>query len=295
MRKVTISACQFRVERTKSFDDFKNQVVELIEQVPQQSDYVIFPELFTVGLLTSFPNSEKLTARDLILIDKYTDDYKQPFIELAVEKKQVIIGGSHLERRDDKYYNIAYIFKPDGTYIEHKKTHIFPSESDWKTSEGDELAVFEIGPAKIALAVCYEAEIPEISRIYSINGAEIIFCPSYTFTEHGFWRVRHCAQARCIENQVYFVHCPTVGEPGTPLPNGFGRASILSPCDSAWSPNGIVSEGETNKNMVVTGTVDIDELYVNRKTGAATTFVDRTRRENIYTKYEPYRSYNRKK
>lgn len=88
MRKVTISACQFRVERTKSFDDFKNQVVELIEQVPQQSDYVIFPELFTVGLLTSFPDSEKLTARDLILIDKYTDDYKQLFIELAVEKSR---------------------------------------------------------------------------------------------------------------------------------------------------------------------------------------------------------------
>ncbi|MEH7336479.1 nitrilase-related carbon-nitrogen hydrolase [Neobacillus drentensis] len=140
------------------------------------------------------------------------------------------------------------------------------------------------------LAVCYEAEIPEVSRILSANGAEIIFCPSYTFTEAGFWRVRHCAQARAIENQVYFVHCPTVGEPGAPLPNGFGRSSILSPCDLAWMPNGIVAEAETNKHTVVTGTVDIDELYENRKTGAATTFVDRTRREDVYSKYEPYKS-----
>ncbi|MED4600471.1 nitrilase-related carbon-nitrogen hydrolase [Paenibacillus validus] len=294
MRKVTISACQFRVERAPSFDAFKQQVTELMDQVPPQSDYVIFPELFTVGLLTSFEGSDAYSAADLVKIDQYTEDYKHLFGKLAKDRQQVIIAGSHLERRGDKYYNIAYIFKPDGTYVEHKKTHIFPAEANWQTSEGDELQVYDIGPAKIALAVCYEAEIPEISRIHSINGAEIIFCPSYTFTEYGFWRVRHCAQARCIENQVYFVHCPTVGEPGSPLPNGFGRASILSPCDTAWSPDGVVAEAETNVNMVVTGVVDLDELYVNRKTGAATTFVDRTRRENVYTRYEPYKSYNRK-
>ena len=47
-----------------------------------------------------------------------------------------------------------------------------------------------------------------------------------------------------------------------------------------------------NKEMVITATVDIDELYENRKTGAATTFRDRTRREDVYTKYEPYKSMN---
>jgi predicted amidohydrolase len=148
--------------------------------------------------------------------------------------------------------------------------------------------VYSIGPVKIGIAVCYEAEIPEISRILSVNGADIIFCPSYTFTEAGFWRVRHCAHARAIENQVYFVHCPTVGEPGDPLPNGYGRASILSPCDKAWLANGVVAEAEVNKHTVITGTVDIDELYENRKSGAATTFKDRKRRKDVYTKYDPY-------
>lgn len=98
-----------------------------------------------------------------------------------------------------------------------------------------------------------------------MKGADIIFCPSYTFTEAGFWRVRHCAHARAIENQVYFVHCPTVGEPGAPLPNGYGRASILSPCDSAWPANGIVAEAVMNEHTFITGTVDMDELYENRK------------------------------
>lgn len=290
MKKVKITACQLRIKKVPDFASFRDQVIELVDQVPIDSDYVIFPELLTIGLLASFPDADTLTAADLFKIDKYTPQYKELFSNIAKNRKQIIIAGSHLERRGDKYYNIAYIYKPDGTFVEHKKTHIFPAEANWQTSEGDDLAVFDIGPAKIGLAVCYEAEIPEISRILSVNGAEIIFCPSFTFTEYGFWRVRHCAQARCIENQVYFVHCPTVGEPGAPLPSGYGRSSILSPCDTAWSPNGIVAEAETNKNTIVTGVVDIDELYVNRKSGAATTFVDRTRRQNVYRNYEPYKN-----
>ncbi|KON69274.1 nitrilase-related carbon-nitrogen hydrolase [Peribacillus butanolivorans] len=283
--KVQITACQFRVEKVASFNEFQKQVEDLINQVPENSDYIIFPELLTIGLLATFPDQN---ASSLIKIDEYTTQYKELFSSISRKRKQVIIAGSHLECREDEYFNIAYIFDKDGSYVEHKKTHIFPAEANWQTSEGNTLEVYSIGPVKIGIAVCYEAEIPEISRILSVNGADIIFCPSYTFTEAGFWRVRHCAHARAIENQVYFVHCPTVGEPGDPLPNGYGRASILSPCDKAWLANGVVAEAEGNKHTVITGTVDIDELYENRKSGAATTFKDRKRRKDVYTKYEPY-------
>ncbi|MFF2590745.1 nitrilase-related carbon-nitrogen hydrolase [Peribacillus butanolivorans] len=284
--KVQITACQFRVEKVASFNEFQKQVEDLINQVPENSDYIIFPELLTIGLLATFPDQN---ASSLIKIDEYTTQYKELFSSISRKRKQVIIAGSHLECREDEYFNIAYIFDKDGSYVEHKKTHIFPAEANWQTSEGNTLEVYSIGPVKIGIAVCYEAEIPEISRILSVNGADIIFCPSYTFTEAGFWRVRHCAHARAIENQVYFVHCPTVGEPGDPLPNGYGRASILSPCDKAWLANGVVAEAEVNKHTVITGTVDIDELYENRKSGAATTFKDRKRRKDVYTKYEPYK------
>ncbi|MED3691133.1 nitrilase-related carbon-nitrogen hydrolase [Peribacillus butanolivorans] len=169
--------------------------------------------MLTIGLLATFPDQD---ASSIIKIDEYTTQYKELFSSISRERKQVIIAGSHLECREDEYFNIAYIFDKDGSYVEHKKTHIFPAAANWQTSEGNTLEVYSIGPVKIGIAVCYEAEIPEISRILSVNGANIIFCPSYTFTEAGFWRVRHCAHARAIENQVYFVHCPTVGEPGDP-------------------------------------------------------------------------------
>lgn len=301
MREIQISACQFRLERYKSFNDFKKQVEELLSDVPLSSDYVIFPELFTISLLTSYPNAEKLSLEELLseniahideFIDRFTPDYRSLFFKVAAQRKQLIIGGSHLECERGKYYNICHIFTPDGKEFKHKKSHLFPMEASlFHIAEGDDLEVYALGPAKFGIATCYEAEIPEISRILAVNGADIIFCPSYTISEAGFWRVRHCAQARCIENQIYFVHCCTVGEPGPPLSpllNGFGRSSILSPCDTPWTPNGIVVEAETNKNTVITGKVDLDALYENRERGAAPTFRDRTRRTEVYRKYKPY-------
>lgn len=288
MRTVKISACQFPIARG-GFDDFKRRIAKAMGEVPKDSHYVLFPELFTVGLLTSYPDAKSVA--DLTRIVEFTGRYRELFQRIATERKQFILAGSHLEKHGDRYLNVAHLFTPDGRELTHQKTHIFPAESEWKTSEGDNLEVWELGPAKVGVAICYEAEIPEVCRILAFNGAEVILCPSFTFSEAGYWRVRHCAQARCIENQVYFVHCCTIGDAGAPLPSGYGRSTILSPCDRSWNPNGVVAEAETNKQMVITANLEIDLLYDNRRTGAATTFNDRSRRASMYHSYEPYRSH----
>jgi predicted amidohydrolase len=185
---------------------------------------------------------------------------------------------------------VVSLFTPDGRELMHAKTHIFPAESEWKTAEGDELEVWDLGPARTGVAICYETEIPEVIRILAYRGAEVILCPSFTLSEAGFWRVRHCAQARCIENQIYFVHCCAIGDAGAPLPSAYGRSSILSPCDRGWNPSGIVVEAEANQPMVISARLDLDALHDNRETGAATTFHDRTRRAAMYGAYAPYRS-----
>ena len=83
MQTVQISACQFPVERMSSFDDFRWRVGWFLDQVPKDSHYVIFPELFTVGLLTTYPDLEHLSAADLTRIDEFTDEYKNLFRQAA--------------------------------------------------------------------------------------------------------------------------------------------------------------------------------------------------------------------
>ncbi|MGN7116944.1 nitrilase-related carbon-nitrogen hydrolase [Lysinibacillus odysseyi] len=288
MKEVKISVCQFEVKENRSFEEFSQQVEAMLAEVPLDSDYVLFPELFTLGLVGVFDNAYNAGIKGLKQITEFREEVHHLFADLAKKRKQVIIAGSHLEEREGNIMNVTSLFDETGLVGRHEKTHIFPAEAGWDAKEGDTLEVFQAGPVTIGIANCYEVEIPEISRILALQGADIIFCPSYTFTEAGFWRVRHCAQARAIENQVYVVHCPTISKGSLLLPPGYGRASIISPCDMRWSGNGVVVEASDNTSTVITASVNIDHLYENRKIGAATTFKDRTRRDDLYKRYEPY-------
>jgi predicted amidohydrolase len=180
---------------------------------------------------------------------------------------------------------VAHLFRPDGTAATHAKTHIFPAESAWASGEGDAMEAIDLPFARVGINVCYEAEIPECSASLAEQGAEVLLCPSFTLSEHGFWRVRHSLQARCIENQTYAVHCCTVGAPGAALPEGWGRSSILAPCDLPWPPDGVLAEADTNREGVTAAEIDLDELSENRASGAAPTFRDRRRRSALYRKW----------
>jgi predicted amidohydrolase len=283
-KTVKIAACNFAVRPVSSFDEFAQHVRGLLDQT-SGADLVLFPELFTVELFTTYDDWKDAEVSELIRLDEFTDDYRSLFVQEAKERNQYIVGGSHLLRDNGRYVNVGHLFEPDGGYRTHVKTHIFPAESDWSTEEGTELEVIDLPFAKVGFNICYEAEIPECAATLTEQGAEIILCPSFTFTEYGFWRVRHCAQARCVENQVYFVHCCTGGQPGAPLPNGWARSSILTPCDSPWTPNGIAAEAVENAEMVVIGEVELDKLYENRERGVAPTYRDRRRRADLYARW----------
>lgn len=283
---LSVAAVQFEMREVDGFAAFAGQVRGLLDRT-DGAQLVVLPELFTAALFTARPGWRNEPPSALGRIADYTDDYAALFAELARTRDQVIVAGSHLVRAPDGegVLNTAFVFFPDGSVSRHVKTHIFPAESGWGTREGDALAPFSVGPVTVGVSVCYETEIPEVSTILARQGAELIVSPSYTFTEAGFWRVRHCAQARAIENQVYVVHCPTTGNPGAPLSPGWARASVLSPCDSGFAADGVLAEAATNTEDVITARLDLDLLHENRRTGAATTHGDRRRRFGLYRRY----------
>lgn len=281
---VSIAAANFEVRPIGSFDEFAAHCRKLLDQAAG-ADLVLFPELFTVELFTTYSDWKTAPIAELTRIDEFTGEYRKFFEAEAKERDQYIVGGSHLLREEGRYINVGHLFEPGREIHTHTKTHIFPAEANWSTEEGDVVEAIQLPFAKVSFNICYEAEIPECAASSTEQGAEIILCPSYTFTEFGFWRVRQCAQARAIENQVYFVHCCTGGRPGHTLPNGWAQSSILSPCDILWNPNGVVAQATVNEEMVVRGSVDIDALYVNREKGAAPTFRDRRRRSDLYSKW----------
>ncbi|WP_051331153.1 nitrilase-related carbon-nitrogen hydrolase [Aneurinibacillus terranovensis] len=123
-----------------------------------------------------------------------------------------IVGGTHIRTQENKTFNSAFLFHPDGKVDMQDKVHLTAYEkNEWQLEPGNQFYVFETRYGKIAILVCYDIEFPEAARKVCAEGANIIFCSSSTDDEQGFHRVRYTCHARAIENQVYVVHTGGTG------------------------------------------------------------------------------------
>lgn len=271
MAKIKLSAVSFEAGPVKGFEDFSDHVTKLVNQAANDNpDFLVFPELFTAEIMNSFEGGE--LPEKFARLTQYTDHYIDLFTSLAKDQGFYIVAGSHLKETDGKFYNTSHVFTPDGEVWEQRKCHLFPVETSW-TTPGDELAVFETEKVKFSILTCYDLEFPEAARLATLKGADLLLSPSATLDEHGFWRVRHCGHARCIEDQVFVLHCSLLGNvAGLPF---WGMASIMTPCDKGFPKKGIAAESQPNKEGIIAAEVDKDMLYAIRKEGAATTLKDR--------------------
>lgn len=134
-REITISACQYLVQPIRGFEDLAGRVRKLLDKAAG-SDLVLFPELFTIELFTTLKDWRNRPISELVEIDQFTGDYLELFRSEAKKRGQFIVGGSHLQKVGARYENIGHLFGPDGEHFQHVKTHIFPAEANWSTSEG---------------------------------------------------------------------------------------------------------------------------------------------------------------
>jgi predicted amidohydrolase len=163
----------------------------------------------------------------------------------------------------------------------------FESE-DWLVSPHSSLKIFETGFGKVAVAICYDVEFPEIARAAARQGARTLIVPSCTDDRQGFLRVRYCAHARAVENHMYVIHSSTVGSlPMIPAASlNYGQAAILTPSDFAFSRDGILAEGVVNQEMMVIGDLNLKAIADARSTATTLPLRDSQNTEERIAKVE---------
>lgn len=274
--KLRVSAVQYHLHTINSFEEFEAQVTHYVKTAAEfNTDFILFPEFITTQLLSISKNGQGQPIQNL---PNYTEAYYRLFSSLAVEHGVYIIGGTHVVRKEDRLYNVAHLFSPDGHIGEQAKLHLTPTEvSEWGISPGESLRIFETSKGKIALLTCYDIEFPEVVRMVRGMGADVIFSPSCTDDRHGFNRVRYTSHARTIENQVYVVTTGTVGSLPTVdfMRGNFGQAAVITPNDVPFPHDGILVKGEINNDMVISADLDLSLLYEVREHGSVTTWRDR--------------------
>lgn len=276
---VRITTIQYMMRQIHSFDEFANQVEYYTDVASDYgSDFVVFPEIFTTQLMSYL--DEKSPSQAVRRLTQYTEDYIELFTEFAVRYNVNIIGGSHFVEEEGQIYNIAYLFRRDGTIEKQYKLHITPNERKWwGVSPGDKVNVFDTDCGKIAILICYDIEFPELARYVTDKGARIIFTPFCTDDRQGYLRVRYCSQARAVENQVYTVLSGTVGNlPQTEnMDVQYAQSGIFTPSDFTFPRDGIVGECNPNIETLVVGDVDLEILRRHRRSGSVMQLRDRRR------------------
>ena len=278
-RPVRLCVVQYGMRRISSFEEFAQQCEYFVDVGSgYKSDFVVFPEIITTQMLSFLPAPSPAEA--VRRLTELTPRYLEMFSELAVRYNVNIVGGSHFTRESGRLQNTSYLFQRNGEIGRQSKLHITRNESYWwGVQPGDDVHVFDTDRGKVAILVCYDIEFPEIVRIAVERGARIIFVPFCTDERQGYLRVRYCAQARCIENQIFVAIAGTVGN----LPQvvnmdvQYAQSAIFTPSDFPFSRDAIAAEGTPNVEMVVLHDVDIERLERCRREGTVLNWRDRRR------------------
>ncbi len=245
------------------------------------SDFALFPELFIAPLMADFNHlSEADAIRE---IANYSEPIRKRFLEFAISYNINIITGSMPHLENGVLYNVGYLCKRDGTFEMYTKIHITPNEVQyWGMKGGSEIKTFDTDCGKIGIMICYDVEFPELSRLMSDQGMEILFVPFLTDTQNGYTRVKLCAQARAIENECYVAIAGCVGN--LPKVNNmdiqYAQAAVFTPSDFAFPSNGVKAEATPNTEMTLIVDVDLDLLKKLHEHGSVRILKDR--RHDLY-------------
>lgn len=189
-----------------------DKIEKLVRDAAKQgAQLIITPEGVLEGYLINEVNHERDAQKKRELTEKFyaaaeplDGPFAKRFAALADEVNVHLILGL-LERDGDKLYNTAALFGPDGKLAgKYHKTH-FAQGYDANPPgylPGDSYPVFDIGPLKVGMMICFDRQPPEPARHLALNGADLIACPSYG--SRGDWNTR-LMQVRAYENQTYVI------------------------------------------------------------------------------------------
>ena len=183
-----------------------NRAKEGIEQVVKKgAELVILPEIFNAPYDTKKfrEYSEEKNGRTWTFLST-----------IAKTNKIYLIGGSIPEKENDKIYNTSFIFDSKGNQIaSYRKMHLFDIDikggQSFKESEsltpGNSICVFNTPFCKIGLCICFDMRFPELSRLMTLKGAQIIIVPAAFNMTTGPPHWESMFKQRAIDNQCFTI------------------------------------------------------------------------------------------
>lgn len=237
-KSFNLAVCQMKVTMDKKAN--LDRAETMISEASQKgSDMVVLPEMFNCPYENScFP--------------QYAEEGEEGetfrFISDLAKRNQVyIVAGSIPERDGGRIYNTSFAFDKEGNFIaKHRKMHLFdieiPGEVTFRESDtlsaGNTITVVETEYCKIGLAICYDIRFPEMMRLVTLEGADLLVLPAAfnTVTGPAHWEL--LMRTRAIDNQI-FVAAASPARNENASYKAYGHSMIVDPWGNVLNTAGV--------------------------------------------------------
>jgi len=214
---------------------------------------VVFPELNLTGYLPRddlFSQAETIVGPSIKSVQR-----------LAKETGKDVIFGAPMrdERVPGLLYNSCLLATGEGRLFRYDKMYLptfGPFEERVFFAEGKSAVVGEGKHAMIGLQVCYDMFFPELAKLETLLGAQILvnISAAPTTSRPSFERV---IPGRAVENAVYVAYCNMVGVHGSLV---FSGSSVLN------GPRGEeMARGKALEEDIVEVPIDLSDIEVARR------------------------------
>jgi len=131
-----------------------------------------------------------------------------------------------LERDGDKLFNSCALVGPAGQIEKYRKIHLPCVGADRFTDPGDmPICVHDLGGLKIGIGICFDGSFPEMARIQTLLGADLILLPT-NWAEKAIKMATLVPRTRAFENHVYHLAVNRIGDEA-----GYHYIGHSSACD----------------------------------------------------------------
>jgi predicted amidohydrolase len=221
------------------------------------ADLILFPELANSGYIKG---RDRDFAREYL---KLAEPLDGPFVRGVAQcaREHHVYAVTGLLQAHPAIpataYNASVLISPEGEIIGlHHKMHI-PSEERHYFYAGNTVTVVSTELGNIGLMVCADRRFPELARLLTLKGAEIICSvaniPGADNVRRDPERAYAIARCRSLENQVFYVESNRVGRQEEL--EFSGHSCIAAPSGD------ILARSETNTEDIVRATLCGDDIY----------------------------------
>ena len=184
-----------------------------------QTDLIILPEMFSTG----FSMNASAVAESM-------DGTAVNWMRKTAAKKNSAITGSLIIREGGKFYNRLIFMRPDGSFEQYDKKHLFTMAKEEETyTAGTEKIIIDYLGWKICPLICYDLRFPIWNR--NLEDYDLaIYVANWPDRRSYHWR--SLLTARAIENQCYVAAVNRVGTDGKDLYYS-GHSSLIDPTGEA--------------------------------------------------------------